>query len=456
MQKRNLTVGIFLVAGVALFTLGLFLIGSQHKVFARHFEVYAEFADIHGLTKGGKVRVAGLDAGEVVDIAVPRSPTAKFRLRLRLEEGVHAIVRADSTVTIATEGVVGDKFLLIHAGSTQAAEAASGATLPSKEPLDMADLMEKSAGLLSGAGGAMKTTGQKLNETLDTANMTMRNANDLIVGLKQGKGTAGMLLHDETTATRIRQSIENVHQATASLNQTARRADGLVSDLQSRQLGQKAEETISSARTATQNINATSQRVRQTVNDALGPDDRGVDTATNIRQSVSNLNQATQNMADDMEALKRNFFFRGFFKRRGYYSLSHLSQDQYRKDKLFSDSRNHRDWFEAGDLFQADPNGLEALSPEGKAHIDAAMAELSGSLGASPLIIEGYSAAQSPADELAASRNRAILVRDYIRRRFHFDAQDVVIESLGNRPPAGTGKDRWDGACILLLQTNSR
>ena len=54
MQKRNLTVGTFLVGGVALFTLGLFLIGSQHKVFARHFEVYAEFSDIHGLTKGGK------------------------------------------------------------------------------------------------------------------------------------------------------------------------------------------------------------------------------------------------------------------------------------------------------------------------------------------------------------------------------------------------------------------
>jgi phospholipid/cholesterol/gamma-HCH transport system substrate-binding protein len=402
------------------------------------------------------VRVVGLDAGEVVDIAVPRSPTAKFRLRLRLEERVHPIVRADSTVTIATEGVIGDKFLLIHAGNTQAAEAASGATLPSKEPLDMADLMEKSAGLLSGAGGTMKTTGQKLNETLDTANTTMRNANDLIVGLKQGKGTAGMLLHDETTATRIRESLDNVHQATTSLNQTARRADGLVSDLQSRQFGQKAEETISSARTATQNINATSQRVRQTVDDALGPDDRGVDTATNIRQSTSNLNQATENMADDMEALKHNFLFRGFFKRRGYYSLSHLSQDQYRKDKLFSDSRNRRDWFEAGDLFQADPNGLEALSPEGKAHIDIAIAQLSGSIGASPLIIEGYSTAQSPADQLAASRNRAILLRDYVRRRFHFDAQDVVIESLGNRPPAGTGKDRWDGVCVVLLHPNSR
>jgi hypothetical protein len=72
------------------------------------------------------------------------------------------------------------------------------------------------------------------------------------------------------------------------------------------------------------------------------------------------------------------------------------------------------------------------------------------------LIIEGYSTAQSPADQLAASRNRAILLRDYVRRRFHFDAQDVVIESLGNRPPAGTGKDRWDGVCVVLLHPNSR
>ncbi len=456
MQNRNLTVGIFLVAGVALFTLGLFLIGSQHKVFARHFEIYTEFANLDGLTKGGKVKVAGFDGGEIVDIAVPASPTAKFRLKLRIEERLHPVVRADSMVTIATEGVVGDKFLFIHTGSVQAAETSSGATLPSKEPLNLADLMEKSAGLLNDAGGTMKTAGQKLNETLDTATTTIRNANDLIVGLKQGKGTAGMLLHDETTATRIRQSIENVHQATASLNQTARRADDLVSDLQSRQLGQKAEETLSNARSATQNIKATSQRIRQTVDDATGPDDQGVDTATNIRQSVSNLNQATENMSEDMEALKHNFFFRGFFKHRGYYSLSHLPPDEYRRDKLFSDSRNHRDWFETDDLFTSDRSGLETLSRSGGARIDDAIDRLSDSLGPAPLIVEGYSTAQNSPEQLADSRNRAMLVRDYIRRRFHLDAQDVVIQSLGDRPPAGVGKDRWNGVCIVLLHSNSR
>lgn len=456
MQKRNLTVGIFLVAGVALFSLGLFLIGSQHKIFARHFEVYAEFANLDGLTKGGKVKISGFDGGEVVDIAVPNSPSAKFRLQLRLEERLHPVVRSDSMVTIATEGVVGDKFLLIHTGSPQAAEAQPGATLPTREPLDMADLMEKSAGLLNDAGGTMKTAGQKLNETLDAATTTIRNANDVVVGLKQGKGTAGMLLNDETTALRIRQSVENVHQATASLNQTAQRADNLVADIESRQLGQKAEETLSSARSATQNIDATARKIRKTVDASLGPDDQGIDAATNIRESVSNLNQATQNMADDMEALKRNFFFRGFFKRRGYYSLSHLSQDDYRKDKLFADPRNRRNWLEAGELFEQGSNGLETLSPGGKARIDDVVAQLSVLLGSAPLIVEGYSTAQSLPEQLAVSHGRAILVRDYIRRRFHLDAQDLVIQSLGDQPPPRVGKDKWDGACIVLLHPNSR
>jgi outer membrane protein OmpA-like peptidoglycan-associated protein len=111
---------------------------------------------------------------------------------------------------------------------------------------------------------------------------------------------------------------------------------------------------------------------------------------------------------------------------------------------------------QAGDLFQQDSNGLENLSPNGQARIDGAIVQLSGSLEAASLIVEGYSATQSPAEQLAASRNRAILVRDYIRRRFHLYAQDVVIESMGNRPPARLDKDRWDGVSIVLLHADSR
>ena len=55
-----------------------------------------------------------MDAGEVVDVAVLDRPPAKFRVKLSIEQRLQVLVRTDSVVTIATEGVVGDKFLLVH------------------------------------------------------------------------------------------------------------------------------------------------------------------------------------------------------------------------------------------------------------------------------------------------------------------------------------------------------
>ena len=57
-----------------LFGIGMFLIGDRHQLFARHAEHYTEFTNLSGLTTGAKVRVSGLDAGEVLTIDVPDSP----------------------------------------------------------------------------------------------------------------------------------------------------------------------------------------------------------------------------------------------------------------------------------------------------------------------------------------------------------------------------------------------
>jgi hypothetical protein len=37
------------------------------------------------------------------------------------------------------------------------------------------------------------------------------------------------------------------------------------------------------------------------------------------------------NLAEATEALKRNFFFRGFFNRRGYFDLEDVSVEEYRR-----------------------------------------------------------------------------------------------------------------------------
>src|ERR1035441_3472043 len=95
MSNRSLMTGAFVLAGIALFTLVIFLIGGQHGAFSKHSDYYVEFADISGLMKGSKVRVGGLDAGEVMEIGLPGSPGGRFRLKLRLGEQVHGLVRSD-------------------------------------------------------------------------------------------------------------------------------------------------------------------------------------------------------------------------------------------------------------------------------------------------------------------------------------------------------------------------
>src|SRR5215472_9260575 len=119
MQNRNVNVGLFVAGGLLLFGAGMFLIGDRRQAFGRHIEYYSEFVNLSGLSNGAKVRVGGLDAGEVLAIEVPDSPSSRFRVRWRISEKLGALVRTDSMVTIETEGVVGGTFLAVRTGSSR-------------------------------------------------------------------------------------------------------------------------------------------------------------------------------------------------------------------------------------------------------------------------------------------------------------------------------------------------
>src|SRR6202011_1097767 len=106
METRNVSIGLFVIGGLLLFGVGMFVIGDRHQAFARRTEYYSEFANLTGLEKGAKVRVAGMDAGRVVAIAVPNSPSARFRVKWRIDARLRGLVRSDSVAMIGTEGIV--------------------------------------------------------------------------------------------------------------------------------------------------------------------------------------------------------------------------------------------------------------------------------------------------------------------------------------------------------------
>jgi phospholipid/cholesterol/gamma-HCH transport system substrate-binding protein len=462
-MNKPLIVGSFALAGLALFATGLFMIGNRHEAFARHSQFYVEFSNLSGIAKGAKVQVAGMDAGEVVDVRIPASPASKFRVKLRINETLSGLVRTDSMVTIYTEGIVGNKFLSINAGTARAPAAAPDSTLASKEATELSALLDQAKGTLTDinansvvttAGQLVTTVGGNLNSTLSEVKTTVGNANDVVVGLKEGKGPAGMLLRDEALAAQIRKAVTNAQGATDALSHAAEHASSLVSDIQSRSFPQKIDETLASVKDTVSNLNATSKQVRQTVSDFTEPDEKGVSAAENLRESLSNVNTATANMADDTEALKHNFFLRGFFRSRGYFNLDRLSPDLYRKDRIFSRADNRRAWLHADELFQLTADGTEQITQKGRTLLNVTVAQYGATILQSPLVIEGYSDTADAAQRLATSRTRAILVRNYLQNHFQLDPRTIGSVALENHPPAGLDRADWNGIAIVILNTS--
>jgi ABC-type transporter Mla subunit MlaD len=82
-STRTAVVGAFLVGGILLFGGGLFLIGDRRLLFDPHVELNTTFGKVSGLQVGTRVRVDGLDAGEVLAIEIPARPSENFRIRMR-------------------------------------------------------------------------------------------------------------------------------------------------------------------------------------------------------------------------------------------------------------------------------------------------------------------------------------------------------------------------------------
>ena len=474
-------IGLFLVLGVGFFTAILFLIGSRHDLFGKHVDFYAEFSDIGGLPRGALVRVSGIEAGEVKNIEIPASPTSKFRLKLQVNADARGIIRTDSVVSIRTEGIVGDEYISIREGSNGAPEAPDGATLPSKEPFDLgaalekgSALLDKGSALLDNVQGSVTDLHGRLDVALDSVTKTVNHVdglvavvqpdirkmasnasqitdtiNTIVSDLNAGKGPAGLLLKDEATRKQLQETLSNVQQAASNLSDASSRADGIIADVQSRDLASKAQAIL-------QNVQEMSEQLDQGIKSALGPDDLGSDGAANIRQTLSNLNRGTANLAEDTEALKHEFFFRGFFKKRGFYDLEQLSPADYLKACQRPDACGSREWLDAAHLFARGSDGTVQLVPGGRQAIDSAVAPEVDSLLDHVVIIEGYASAGTPDQQFVTSQRRADLVREYLEAHFHLIHSDVGIVPLRNKPPRCAGRDSWNGVAIVLFNDNRK
>ena len=196
------------------------------------------------------------------------------------------------------------------------------------------------------------------------------------------------------------------------------------------------------------------KQARQALESLQSKDGQVAGVTANLKQTLDEARTAMAGLSDNMEALKRNFLFRGFFNRRGYFNLADISPEEYRKGALTKDGdrRALRVWLRDDLLFvPAAGDGSEQLTDEGKARVDAALAPNLQRLVDSIIVVEGYSQQGSQADQYVVSRARAALVRDYVIERFHLDPGAVGVMPLGADASGSPQGSTWSGIALAVF-----
>jgi phospholipid/cholesterol/gamma-HCH transport system substrate-binding protein len=94
---------------------------------------------------------------------------------MRIKEEVKRFIKKDSRASIETEGLVGNKVVMISMGSVSAEEITDGGIILSKEPLSFADIIEETQGIMA-----------------YTKDMT-KNLAEIVQKVNQGEGTIGRI-----------------------------------------------------------------------------------------------------------------------------------------------------------------------------------------------------------------------------------------------------------------------
>ena len=437
---RAVGAGLFIVLGVVLFTAALFMIGSRRMLFEDRSTLYSEFGRLGQLEPGAVVRVAGLDAGEVTEIQIPPSPSAKFRIRMEVRDDLRHLIRTDSLATTQTEGLVGAVFVNIAPGSDQAPVVPEDGTIPGRDPFQMADLLQQASDTITMVNETVEELKGDITKAVQQVALTAEDAHALLEDIRP----------DITT---IASNGSRISADTQRVIQSIREGEGTIGKLiNDDTLYRRASEIATEAKSVMENVKEVSNEARRAISDFRSKDGPAQGLMADMRVTLSQAREATADLADNMEAMKHNFLLRGFFNRRGYFDLDAISPVDYRNGVLENGKRKAmRIWLANGVLFETGPDGTEMLSEDGRVRIDSAMATYLKYLPTNPIVIEGYATGGTVGERFRQARQRAGIVREYVVGRYELPPQNVGYIALGNDAAGSPAGDRWDGVALTLF-----
>ena len=320
---NNIRLGIFVTTGIVLFILGLYYLGSSKNMFGNNFQIYTSFDDVNGLSEGNNVRYLGIDIGTVEKISIINDSVIK--VEMSIDQSLKNKIRKNSTTSIGTDGLMGNKIVIIDHGTSDAPLVSESDEISSVKAINT----------------------EMMLRTLENTNLNVavisQNLRTITENINQSRGTLYAVLMDTVLAKSFRSTVLNIESLSKNLNQSSKQVSSIIQEVNNGHgtLGVLLKDTLLTVdlQNIVQKIKQGSEHLNKVTNQfelILKDAHSGKGTISyllkdpsgpkNINNILSNVQSASIKINEDLEALKHNFLFKSYFKKQEKIKLQSLEK----------------------------------------------------------------------------------------------------------------------------------
>ncbi len=250
--------GMFVTIGMLAFILTIYFVGKQKNMFGSTFLLKSHFKNVSGLKIGNNVRFSGINVGTVD--AIELITDSSVVVDLLIENDVKSFIKTDAKASISSDGLMGDKVLIISSGTSAKESVKNNDILASKSAIEIEDLMKS------------------MKKSLDNVALISEDLAQFSHKVNNSKGALSKMIIDEEFSNSLKSTLINLQ---TSSDEFAK---------------------------FTTKMNNGKGALSKMINDEK--------FSRSLDSTMSNLQSGTKGLSENMEAAKSSFLLKGYFNKK--------------------------------------------------------------------------------------------------------------------------------------------
>jgi phospholipid/cholesterol/gamma-HCH transport system substrate-binding protein len=206
-QRKQLTwtelrVGIFVLVGLFIIMIAIFYVTGAGFLGPK-YKLLTYLPEVDELQTGAPVTLDGIQVGNVESLRLtehPQDHSHNITLGLRIDKKYQDQIRTDSSATLVTQGLLGDRYVTITRGISGTVIPAGG-VIPGGDQVDMKAIVQRGA------------------DAVQNLNALSAQIGEIVDKVNSGQGTIGKIVNDPSLYDHVNSAAGKIDAMASSIQQ---------------------------------------------------------------------------------------------------------------------------------------------------------------------------------------------------------------------------------------------